>query len=333
MRYIKGLSKETIKVLNRIHKSSKHHQVRKRAHCILLSHERYSIAELMKIFKVSRNTIYNWFNNWESSGLVGLYNQGGQGRRKTFDSQQQEIIKSWAKETPKQLSVVQEKIEKKWGIKTSRDTIKRVIKGLKMKWKRMRSVVGGKPEQEVYERKKKILEALKNLSKQGAIDLRYLDESGFCLTPYVPYCWQESDGEIEGLKSQRSPRINVIGLLNKKNELESYIFEKTITSEVVINFLDQFTEKIKQPTVVVIDNAPIHTSRAFQNKIPEWQEKNLEIFWLPTYSPQLNLIENLWRFMKYEWVEREAYLSWENLLQYVEKILRDFGTEYTINFA
>jgi transposase len=281
MRYIKGLSKETIKILNRIHKSSKHHQVRKRAHCILLSYERYSIAELMKIFKVSRNTIYNWFNNWESSGLVGLYNQGGQGRRKTFDSQQQKIIKSWAKETPKQLSVVQEKIEKKWGIKTSRDTIKRVIKGLKMKWKRMRSVVGGKPQKEVYERKKKILEALKKLSKQGAIDLRYLvptlrefdsrrkaaphsaDESGFCLTPYVPYCWQENDGKIEGLKSQRSPRINVIGLLNQKNELESYIFEKTITSEVVINFLDQFAEKIKQPTVVVIDNAPIHTPSCF----------------------------------------------------------------------
>ena len=52
--------------------------------------------------------------------------------------------------------------------------------------------------------------------------------------------------------------------------------------------------------------------RAFQNKIPEWREKKLEIFWLPTYSPQLNLIENLWRFMKYEWIEREAYLSWEN---------------------
>lgn len=119
MRYMKDLSQETIKILNRIYKLSKHHQVRKRAHCILLSDEKYSIAELMKIFKVSRNTIYNWFNNWESSGLVGLYNQGGQlysavrqrslrltvgqGRRKTFDSQQQEIIKSWAKETPKKI--------------------------------------------------------------------------------------------------------------------------------------------------------------------------------------------------------------------------------------
>lgn len=91
------------------------------------------------------------------------------------------------------MSVVQEKIEKKWGIKTSKDTIKRIIKGLKMKWKRMRGAVGGKPKKEVYERKKKILEALENLSKQGALNLRYLDESSFCLTPYVPYCWQDSN--------------------------------------------------------------------------------------------------------------------------------------------
>ena len=54
---------------------------------------------------------------------------------------------------------------------------------------------------------------------------------------------------------------------------------------------------------------------------------------LLTYSPQLNLIETLWRFMKYEWIKKEAYSSWKNLVEYVEKILKDFDTEYTINWA
>jgi len=75
MRYIKGLSKETVKLLRRIYKQSQYYQVRQRAHCIQLSYQGYTIAELMKIFKVSRNTIYNWFNSWESNGLVGLYNR------------------------------------------------------------------------------------------------------------------------------------------------------------------------------------------------------------------------------------------------------------------
>ncbi|WP_229643033.1 transposase, partial [Waterburya agarophytonicola] len=73
--------------------------------------------------------------------------------------------------------------------------------------------------------------------------------------------------------------------------------------------------------------------KAFQKKISEWSEKKLKIFWLPTYSPQLNLIEILWGFMKYEWIESQAYTSWNNLVEYVENILKDFGTKYTINFA
>ncbi len=97
--------------------------------------------------------------------------------------------------------------------------------------------------------------------------------------------------------------------------------------------MDNYANKISKLTVVAIDNAPIHRSKAFQKKIAEWKEKKLEIFWLPTYSPQLNLIEILWRFMKYEWIEEGAYLSWNHLVEYVEKVLKYFGTEYTINFA
>jgi len=46
MRYVKGLTKDTTKLLKRIYKQSKHHQVRQRSHCILLSHQKYKIAEL-----------------------------------------------------------------------------------------------------------------------------------------------------------------------------------------------------------------------------------------------------------------------------------------------
>ena len=62
-------------------------------------------------------------------------------------------------------------------------------------------------------------------------------------------------------------------------------------------------------------------------------EKGLEIFNLPTYSPELNLIEILWRFMKYEWIEFDAYKSLENLVDYLENIIRNFGEKYIINFG
>lgn len=54
--------------------------------------------------------------------------------------------------------------------------------------------------------------------KQGKIDLRYLDESGFSLTPPIAYAWQEK-GHGLSTPSQRSKRLNVMGLMNRNNDL------------------------------------------------------------------------------------------------------------------
>lgn len=332
MRYIKGLTKETLKLLTRINRQSKYYQVRQRALAIQLSYEGYKILELIKIFKVSRNTIYNWFNNWESCGLVGLYNHPGQGRKKMFNLEQQEIIKNWVKETPKNLGLVQEKIYKKWGITVSKDTIKRVIKFVRMGWYRIKRRVGGEPVPEFYTRKVKELEKLKQLEKIGKIEIRYVDETGFCLIPYLPYAWQEKKQKIE-VKSQKSNRLNVLGFLTRQNQLEVYTFQCSINSDVVIACIDKFCEKITKKTVLIMDNSSIHQNNNFWNKEEEWSKKGLDIFFLPTYSPQLNIIEILWRFIKYQWLEINAYESYSALVKAVEDILINFGTKYTINFA
>ena len=121
--------------------------------------------------------------------------------------------------------------------------------------------------------------------------------------------------------------------MNSHLELDAYIFEGKITSEVVIACLDKFADNLTIKTVVIMDQASFHRSKNIHEKISEWRDKKLEIFWLPSYSPQMNLIEILWRFMKYEWIEIDAYSSWQNLVNYVEKVIRDFGEKYVINFA
>ena len=168
--------------------------------------------------------------------------------------------------------------------------------------------------------------------RQGVIDLRSFDESGLCFVPSIPYAWQEHS-ETVSRESTHSERFNVLGFLNKRNELEAYTIEGSVTSEVVMHCIDDFCENIQDPTVLVMDNASIHTSEAFQDKIMTWEEKGLEIFYLPEYSPELNLIEILWRFMKYEWIEFWAYTSWDHLVKYVENVIKTFGEKYKINFV
>jgi transposase len=71
-----------------------------------------------------------------------------------------------------------------------------------------------------------------------------------------------------------------------------------------------------------MNRASIHTSNAIFDQLEEWKERGLTIFELPTYSPELNLIEILWRLIKYEWLEIDAYSSWQSLVSSVERIFQ-----------
>ena len=66
---------------------------------------------------------------------------------------------------------------------------------------------------------------------------------------------------------------------------------------------------------------------------PIWKKKNVGILNLPPYSPELNKIEILWRFIKYMWISFDAYTSFKNLQNSLEHILKNVGKEFTITFA
>src|SRR5882762_4240769 len=116
-------------------------------------------------------------------------------------------------------------------------------------------------------------------------------------------------------------------------ELQAYSRVGSVDSDVVVRCINDFCKDIDKKTVVVMDNSPIHTSETFQKNIPVWKDRGLDIFYLPKYSPELNCIEILWRFIKYEWIEFDAYKSWTHLVNYVENVLQNFGEKYKIIFG
>ena len=82
-----------------------------------------------------------------------------------------------------------------------------------------------------------------------------------------------------------------------------------------------------------MDNASVHTSEEFEECLPRWKKKGLIIKYLSTYSPELNLIEILWRTIKYTWLPFSAYQCLNALRDALENILKNFGSKYQISFA
>jgi hypothetical protein len=108
--------------------------------------------------------------------------------------------------------------------------------------------------------------------------------------------------------------------------------EGCVDTAVVVECFEQFSKQLKKKAYVLLDNASLHKSREFIRRIPQWVQRGLIIKYLPPYSPELNLIEILWRFIKYYWLPFSAYMSFQCLRQALEDILIRFGTDYVIDF-
>lgn len=179
------------------------------------------------------------------------------------------------------------------------------------------------------------MKGLVTLANHNLIDLYFADEAGFSLRPYVPYGWQKV-GHQTGIPTKKKQVANVLGLLNPLNKhLITYTAKdkEMINTEFMINRFNDLSEKIDKETVVVLDNAPWHKSEAFMANLAYWQEKGLYIFHLPPYSPHMNVIETLWRKIKYEWLRPKDYNSKSALKKRLKEIFTTFADKFNINFS
>src|SRR5712692_10147583 len=307
-------------------------RARARAHSLLLSVQGMVINDLAKIYQVDRDTVSTWIKKWEQDGEASLHDQPRSGRPPKLTPEEQELAIASIKEEPRSLKQVVERLVTKTAKRISISALKRLAKKARLRWKRVRKSLKSLREPEAFAQCKRELEALQKQEDKGKIDLYYFDEAGFALDPSIPYAWQEPDSVIE-LPAMKYGRINVLGFMNRHNDLHSSMFEQSIHTGVVIACFDAFCKTLTKKTVIVIDNASIHTSEEFADRIPYWKKQGLIIKYLSPYSPELNLIEILWERIKYTWLPFSAYQCLNALIEALENILSNVGSKYQITFA
>lgn len=332
MRYVKPLPEYVKETLKEMHKNHPKSRARMRAHIILLSAEGYQIDEIANIYQIKRDTVCRCLTNWESQGLVGLLDKPKSGRPRVLTPEEEERACELIETDQRNSKKAQVCLEQETGKTISQWTFKRTLKRAGLRWKRMRRSLKKKQDPDRFAQGKKEIAQFKEQEERGEIGLYYFDESGVSTIPEVPYGWQP-EGETFEMSSLRSKRINILGFCNRHNDFYYEIVEGWVKSEQVIDCFDSFADRLSKPTVVIVDNASIHTSKKFKAKCAQWATKGLTVYYLPTYSPELNLIEILWRFLKYHWMPLSAYENYKKLKECLIGILSNIGEKYSISFA
>ncbi len=168
----------------------------------------------------------------------------------------------------------------------------------------------------------------------GLIDLYFGDESGFTMQPYLPYAWQKKGHQIRIFARNQRKRLNVFGLMKLDSTVKTFQNQSNLDGNFIAQSIDTFAqEKHEKPVVIVWDNGPIHHCKVVKERQPYWkQHAQVFLFFLPKYSPHLNPIEILWRFIKYKWLKKHHYDTWNKLLKAINHILKHCGSLFTINF-
>jgi transposase len=331
MKYVSKLTEAELTTLESAHKNHPISRVRMRAHVIILSFEGRQIKDITKICRISRYAVSRVINRWEENGFRGLFDKPRSGRAKSLTAEDEDFIHKMVEEDPRSVKKIISVLEDQRGKKVSRSTVKRAIKKKRV-WKRIRKSLKSKRDEKHFRRTQDRINSLEQRRLTGEIDIFYFDEAGFDLTPCVPYAWQPKNEYIE-VPPAKSQRLNTLAFMDKDNACTPYVFECNINSDVVISCFDKFSETITKKTFVILDNAPVHKSKKFLSRLPEWHKKGLYLKFLPKYSPELNLIEILWRKIKYEWLPFEAYTSFRELAEWLDYILLNFGSQYIIEFS
>jgi transposase len=170
------------------------------------------------------------------------------------------------------------------------------------------------------------------MSREGRINLYYGDETHVCSEGYVPYGWQFPEEEV-CILSEKAYKLNCSGFINRQSVCHWKTTEGNIDAQFVLEYMEDFSFQITKKTFVVLDNARVHKAKSIRERIPCWQKRGLYIFFLPPYSPHLNIAETVWRKLKKEWLNPEDYLYKDNLFYAVNRCMADLGHNLKIKFS
>jgi hypothetical protein len=142
------------------------------------------------------------------------------------------------------------------------------------------------------------------------VTLAYLDECGFSPSQPLTASWTLSGRRKRvPYENPQGRRVNAIALLVQDGPAPLLLWDhapRTLTSEDVLLLLDS-VPRGPRPLVVVLDNGSIHRSRTITAALPELAARQITLYYLPPYSPELNAIEPVFGGIKAHELPERAY--------------------------
>lgn len=296
--------------------------IRKRMDAVYWISQGYSRTEAADKSGVHRNSVTNYIRIYNKDGLGGLKTFKYKGYISVLQGHRVGIEKMFKEHPPQSCREAVSMIAGLTGEKMSREEVRSFMHRLGMR-PRMSGHVPAKADpdkQAVFLRD--TLKPLLAKAQAGECHLFFMDAAHFVLAAFVGIVWC-----FERVFVKASPgrhRINVLGALNPvTHKIETVVNTDYVNATTVAKMLKLLAGKFKGlPIFVVLDNARYQHCKYVKELA---KELGIELVFLPAYSPNLNLIERMWRYIKKEVLALEYFNCKEIFHSKIKKALHDIN--------
>ena len=169
-------------------------------------------------------------------------------------------------------------------------------------------------------------------AQAGNIALLYADESEALTHPYLAHAWAAHGTE---LRVQAPGASRKVALMRALDAGTGELIVSTSPSKVSADFIAllcrldwRYGPKPgcdRLPVVLVLDNGPVHTSKASRAALAErpW----ITVEWLPRYAPELNDIERTWRDLKRHYLAHRTFDDAADLTCAIQAAVKQLNKE------
>ena len=278
-------------------------QLRKQA--IRLKKQGKGVSEIGRILGVRRHTVSAWWKRYEAEGTGGLKlaKRGvKKGTNRTLSPKQEtQLQKVIIDKTPDQLKLtfalwtrqaVQELIRQKWDIVMPIRTVGEYLK----RW----GFTPQKPLKRAYEQRPAEVQrwldeeypAIAERAKAEGAQIHWGDETGLRSDAqhgrsYAP------KGQTPAINlSAKRVSTNMISAITNQGKVRFMLYQQGMNAQLLIKFLRRLIDDSERKVFLILDNLRVHHAKVVRQWLEEHKEQ-IEVFYLPAYSPELNPDEYL----------------------------------------
>ena len=266
------------------------------------------------------------------SGLQGLLEENYHQPKSQLEPYTEQLKELFKNQAPHTVNQAIEMIDKETGVVLKPSACREFLRKIGMKCRRC-GVVPGKAmdddkqrqaQQEFHDQQ---LQPTLDEAKQGKRTVLFVDAAHFVMGAFLGMVWWVVRLLLPSASGRK--RHNVLGAYDPiTHEAITITNDTYINQDVFCEFLEKIAKAYAdsgRPITLILDNARYQKCQSVTNKA---KELTIELLYLPPYSPNLNLIERLWRFVKKQVLYSKHYNSFDVFRNSINTCISELGTRF-----